>query len=90
MATWPPYALLAGASVALLLTQSAFHAGSLRLSLPTLTVVQPLVAVAIGLACFGEKIETRGAAPIVGMLGLLLITAGVFALARSPVIGAEA
>jgi drug/metabolite transporter (DMT)-like permease len=90
LATWPPYALLVSALVALLLTQSAFHAGVLRLSLPTLTVVQPLVAVAIGLACFGENIETHGAAPIAEVLGLLFITGGVFALARSPAIGAEA
>lgn len=90
LATWPPYALVVGALVALLLTQSAFHAGALRLSLPTLTVVQPLVAIAIGLACFGENVETHGVAPIVEALGLLLITGGVFALARSPVIGVEA
>jgi len=90
LATWPPYALLVGALVALLLTQSAFQAGTLRLSLPTLTVAQPLVAIAIGLACFGENIETHGTAPIVEVLGLLLTTGGVFALTKSPVIGAEA
>lgn len=90
LATWPPYALLIGALVALLLTQSAFHSGALRLSLPTLTVAQPLVAIAIGLACFGENIEIHGVAPIVEVLGLLLIIEGVFALARSPIIGAEA
>jgi drug/metabolite transporter (DMT)-like permease len=90
LTTWPPYALLVGALVALLLTQSAFHAGALRLSLPTLTVVQPLVAIAIGLTCFGENIETHGAAPVIEVLGLLSITGGVFALARSPIIGAEA
>jgi len=89
LATWPPYALLVGGLAALLLTQSAFHAGALRLSLPTLTVAQPLVAVAIGLACFGEHIQTHGIASLAEVLGLLLVIGGLFALARSPVIGVE-
>jgi hypothetical protein len=88
LATWAPYALVAGAVVALLLTQSAFHAGALRLSLPTLTVAQPLVAGAIGLGVFGEHIDSRGVAPFLEVLGLALVTVGVFVLARSSVIGA--
>jgi hypothetical protein len=86
LATWTPYAMVVGAIGALVLTQSAFHAGPLRLSLPTLTVAQPLVAVAIGLGFFGERIDTRGLAPVFEGIGLVLITLGVFALARSPII----
>ncbi|MHB8438698.1 MAG: DMT family transporter [Acidimicrobiales bacterium] len=86
LTTWTPYALLAGGVAALVLTQSAFHAGALRLSLPTLTVTQPLVAIVIGLAFFGEHVRTHGVAPIAEVFGLLLMTGGVFALARSPVI----
>jgi drug/metabolite transporter (DMT)-like permease len=89
LTTWTPYALLVGGVGALLLTQSAFHAGALRLSLPTLTVMQPLVAVAIGLGFFGEHVDSRGVAPIVEVLGLVLVTVGVFVLARSPLIGAQ-
>jgi len=89
LATWEPYAMLAGAIGALLLTQSAFHAGALRLSLPTLTVAQPLVAVAVGIGFFGEHVDARGPAPVLEVLGLALITFGVFALARSPVIGTD-
>lgn len=89
LATWVPYAMVLGAVVALLLTQSAFNAGALRLSLPTLTVAQPLVAVAIGLGFFGEHIDARGLAPVFEVLGLLLVTFGVFALARSPAIGTD-
>jgi drug/metabolite transporter (DMT)-like permease len=85
--TWMPYALLVAAVLALMITQSAFHAGALRLSLPTLTIAQPLVAVAIGIWVFGEHIDTRGPAPVFEVLGLMLVSAGVFALARSPVIG---
>ncbi len=89
LATWEPYALLVAGVAALLLTQSAFHAGALRLSLPTLTVAQPLVAVAIGLGFFGEHVDSRGPAPIFEILGLGLMTVGVFVLARSPLMGAQ-
>ncbi len=86
---WEPYALIVGGVGALLLTQSAFHAGELRLSLPTLTVVQPLVAVAIGLGFFGEHADLRGVAPFVEALGVVLVVVGVFLLARSPLIAPE-
>jgi drug/metabolite transporter (DMT)-like permease len=87
LTTWVPYAMVIGAAAALLLTQSAFNAGELRLSLPTLTVTQPLVAVAIGLGFFGEHIDARGLAPVVEVLGLAFVIVGVFALGGSSVIG---
>jgi drug/metabolite transporter (DMT)-like permease len=89
LTSWAPFALLGGGATALMLTQSAFHAGALRLSLPTLTIAQPLVAILIGLGFFGEHIDTAGLAPLLEVLGLILMTAGVFALALSPVIGAQ-
>jgi len=85
LTSWEPYALLVAGAVALILTQGAFHAGALRLSLPTLTVAQPLVAIAIGL-WFGEHINTQGLAPLFEILGLGLVIAGVFALAQTPAI----
>jgi hypothetical protein len=88
LTSWEPYALLVAASVALLLTQGAYHAGELRLSLPTLTVAQPLVAIAISLAFFGEHLDTSGAAPVLELIGLALVTGGVFAIAQTPLIAA--
>jgi len=84
LTSWEPYALIAAGMVALLLTQGAFHAGALRLSLPTLTVAQPLVAIAISLIFFGEQITTSGVAIADEVLGLALVTAGVFAIAQTP------
>jgi drug/metabolite transporter (DMT)-like permease len=86
LTSWEPYALLVAGAVALLLTQGAFHAGALRLSLPTLTVAQPLVAIAISLSFFGEHLDTRGAAPVFELIGLAMVTAGVFAIAQTPLI----
>jgi len=50
-----------------------------------LTAAQPLVAGAIGLGLFGGHIDSRGLAPALEILGLALVGAGVFALARSSV-----
>jgi drug/metabolite transporter (DMT)-like permease len=84
LSSWEPYALLVAGAAALLLTQGAFHAGALRLSLPTLTVAQPLVAIAISLVFFGEHIATSGVAIGLEVVGLILITGGVFSIAQTP------
>jgi drug/metabolite transporter (DMT)-like permease len=83
---WQPYALLIAGGAALLLTQSAYHAGALRLSLPILTVMQPLVAIAISLAFLGEHVDTQGASSGFELLGLAAVTLGVFGVGHSPVI----
>jgi hypothetical protein len=83
LANWEPYALIVAGSAALLLTQGAYNAGSLRLSLPTMTVAQPLVAVAIGLTMFHEGIATSGIALVIETLGIGLVLYGVFALTGS-------
>jgi len=84
LSSFAPYALVVAGAAALLLTQSSFHAGLLRLSLPTLTIAQPLAAVAIGLLVFGEHIDARPLAVAGEAFGVMLATLGVFALARSP------
>jgi drug/metabolite transporter (DMT)-like permease len=81
LASWEPYAVLVSAAAGGLLAQGAFNSGKLRLSLPTMTVVQPLVAIAIGLVLFGERIDGRGLAPLWEAVGLAAMTVGVFALA---------
>ena len=87
LVTWVPYALAAAAAAGLLLTQSAFHAGTLHLSLPTLTVAPPMVGIAIGLGVFGEHITTHGLAPLFEVVGLVVVVAGVYALTASSPIG---
>lgn len=81
LGAWQLYAVLASAVVGAVLAQGAFNSGMLRLSLPTMSTVQPLVAVVIGLAVFGERIVTAGLDPCWEVLGLLATTVGVFALA---------
>jgi drug/metabolite transporter (DMT)-like permease len=88
--TWEPYALVITAIVSMVIVQSAFQAGPLRWSLPTLTVVDPVVSVVIGALALGERISTVGAAPALEIVGLVAMAAGVFLVARSPLaVGAE-
>ena len=87
LASAAPYELAIGGLTALVLTQSAYHAGDLRLSLPTLTVVQPLVAIAIGQSLFAEHLRTHGWAPLVETVGLLSVVVGVSVLAHPATIG---
>jgi drug/metabolite transporter (DMT)-like permease len=82
LTTWPLYGLLAAGGVALIATQSAFQAGPLRLSLPTLTVVQPLLAVGIGVVLFGERLAGGAAARALEVVSVAVMTVGVFVLAR--------
>ena len=50
------YALIATAVAATLLQQSAFHAGSLKASVPAMLVLEPLVAVFLGQVILGEHL----------------------------------
>ncbi|HEX4107218.1 MAG TPA: DMT family transporter [Solirubrobacteraceae bacterium] len=84
--TWTPYALIALALLGLQLNQAAYQAGELKWSLPAITVVEPVVAIVIGQALFGEHIAAGALARTAEIAGLLLLTAGVLELARSPAI----
>src|SRR5262249_18394674 len=83
---WQPYALVVCAVVAMVVVQSAFQAGPLRWSLPTLTVVDPVVSVAIGALALGDCISTAGAAPAFEVVGLVAMACGVFLVSRNPLL----
>ena len=56
-----PYLLVVLGIVAVLLQQSAFHAGSLQTSVPTMLVLEPVVAVVLGAVVLGEHMTVNGA-----------------------------
>ncbi|HEX3874500.1 MAG TPA: DMT family transporter [Solirubrobacteraceae bacterium] len=78
----PPYAMFVCAIAALVLSQSAFQAAELRWSLPTLTIVEPLVAILIGQVLYGEHISLGGLAVAGEAIGLAMMIAGVFGLSQ--------
>jgi uncharacterized membrane protein YeaQ/YmgE (transglycosylase-associated protein family) len=58
--SWEPYAGLVAGAVALLLNQSAFQAGALQASLPTLTAGEPVVGSLLGFLMLGELLTASG------------------------------
>jgi drug/metabolite transporter (DMT)-like permease len=81
---WEPYALVAVGLVAILVIQSAFHAGKLSDSLPLMTATETVGGVVIGHFLFGEALANHPVAHILQVVGLAILCAGVFVLGRSP------
>jgi drug/metabolite transporter (DMT)-like permease len=62
--------------------QSAFRAGALTASLPTMTVAKPLVAGALGVLLLGETFEVEGPEVFVLISAVALVIVATVALAR--------
>jgi hypothetical protein len=86
LGSWQPYALAALAVVGVVLSQSAFYAGPLQASLPVLTITEPLVAGAIGLAAFHEHVATHGLRALGGAAAVIMLVGGIVGLSRSPLV----
>ena len=83
---WQPYVLVVFGVAGMVVGQSAFQAGALDVSLPTMTVTDPIVSIMIGALAFGETISSGGGAVVLEVLGLSAMTVGVFLLARHEVV----
>ncbi|MDV3123708.1 DMT family transporter [Mycobacterium sp. 21AC1] len=68
--------------VATLLQQSAFHAGSLQTSVPTMLVLEPVVAVALGSIVLGEHPAITGIEPVALSFAIGAMAAATIALGR--------
>lgn len=85
-AAWQTY-LLVGASIAgLLLIQSAFQAGPLAASMPVIDATEPLVAVTVGVAVFGETLRTGWLPTSLSALGVAVLVCGIVLLDTSPLL----
>jgi drug/metabolite transporter (DMT)-like permease len=60
LTSWEPYALAVAAVLGTYLAQAAFQAGRLEASLPALTVLEPVVAVALGITLLDEEVHAGG------------------------------
>ncbi|MGI9023181.1 MAG: DMT family transporter [Acidimicrobiales bacterium] len=87
---WQVWVLAGTAAFGFLLVQSAFQAGPLESSLPVLTISDPLASAAIGLIFLQEHISTGPVEVVLEICGFTAMVAGVFILARSPLIAATA
>jgi drug/metabolite transporter (DMT)-like permease len=80
---WQPYLLAVFGIAGMLLAQSAFQAGWLDVSLPTMSVTDPIVSIVIGAVAFGESLASGPLSIAVEVVALIVMSAGVVALARS-------
>ncbi|MEB3068895.1 DMT family transporter [[Mycobacterium] vasticus] len=62
--------------------QSAFRAGALTASMPTMTVAKPLVASVLGVLLLNEHINAGGIEDVAVIIGVVLIVIATAALAR--------
>ncbi len=74
------YVLALVGVVATLLQQSAFHAGSLRASVPAMLVLEPIVAVLLGQVIFGEHLTANLPTAVVLGIALAAMAAATIAL----------
>jgi uncharacterized membrane protein len=76
-ASWQLYLLVVTGAVGLLLNQLSYQAGPLAASLPAITVVDPLLAVLLGVVIYDENLRHTPLAIgcEVAFLGLLVLAA---------------
>lgn len=82
LATPAPYLLVFLGVFAVLLQQSAFHAGALQMSVPTMLVLEPVVAVFLGAILLGEELNAGRYEAIALTLAIAAMTAATVALGR--------
>ena len=86
LTSWQPYGMAVAAISGMTLVQSAYQAGPLAASMPVMDAVNPIVAIGIGIAIFGEHVQT-GLLPMVGTaIGLALLFGGIVVLDTSPLV----
>jgi drug/metabolite transporter (DMT)-like permease len=84
LASWETYGIAVTGLFGLLLMQSAFQVGEIEWSLPTLTVTNPVLSIAVGLIFLDETVSAHGPVVILLVASLAVMVWGVVALARSP------
>ncbi|MCS4535575.1 DMT family transporter [Corynebacterium sp. HS2168-gen11] len=77
---WVFWALIAGAIGGTIVQQFAFNTGALRLSLPSMTSVEPVIAFTLGYVILGEHFHVHGLNWIIMAVALLAMMTSTFAL----------
>jgi drug/metabolite transporter (DMT)-like permease len=83
---WQLYVLILLGISALVVSQSAYQAGPLALSMPAVALLEPIVAVVAGEIVFKEQAQLAGAALAVEAGAALVAVLGIATLATSPTV----
>jgi len=84
---WQTYALAICGVASVFLAQNAFHAGPIVASQSTIVLVDPLAGILIGVGIFGDNLRTNGPWGPLEAISLLVMFAGAYVLAHSPMVG---
>ncbi len=84
--SWQVYLLVGLGIAALVISQSAYQAGPLALSMPAIALIEPTVAVIIGDTALHEQANLSGGALAVEVIAAAVAAAGLLALATSPTV----
>jgi len=82
--SWTPWAVVVAGIAAVLLTQSAYQAGHPTVSLPIITVVDPVVSAIVGITLFAERFVFAGAGGALAVVAALVVIGGLVTLCQSP------
>lgn len=86
---WEPYGLMAAGLLGAFLSQSAFRAGPLSVSLPVMDTLEPASAVVIAATVFSERLAASPWQLAVQLAGGAVAAAGIAALSRSSIAAVE-
>ncbi|MGH3745007.1 MAG: DMT family transporter [Mycobacteriales bacterium] len=86
LSSWVPYAVLVVAVLGTLFLQSAYEMAPLPASFPAQVTVEPITGVVLGVTVLDGSIRLGPPALALAVLGLVAMLAGIFALARSPLV----
>lgn len=79
---WAGYALLLVGAVAIVLNQAAYQAGPLAGALPPMVITDPIIAIIVAQAAFGEKIAADAASVTIELVGFSAMSIAIVRLAQ--------
>ncbi len=80
--TWELWAMAVTATLGTFWQQSSYQAGDVQTSLPTVTVLKPIVAMALGLTAYQESLSIGRATDVLLVLSMVGMVAATIALGR--------
>jgi drug/metabolite transporter (DMT)-like permease len=86
LSSWQPYVLLVSGIYGLVLAQSSYEAGTLQMSLPSMTVAEPVIGILIGVLALDEPLRTTALHVTGEAVGGVVMILGTYILARSPLV----
>ena len=82
LSSWEFWAMAVTATFGTLWQQSSYQAGDVQTSLPTVTVLKPMVAMALGLSIYQEQLHISKFGDFIVVVSLAMMCIATFALGR--------